>query len=203
MHVLTPEVPLPLVSPEQERRVWRRGQEPRAPRRPRRRGCVLSPRMRPGPPSSTLIPRLQRPAALMPMAAPAGRGLGTVAPLPAPLPLSCSMTSARVSRDRIGMCVVWGLKGRAPTGLSPQPGSAWRDPSWGKVRCPWCLRNPSWLVGKAQGQEAGNQDGGWRLASHRCRGLLLGARLSCHTHMEGWTLPSSGGAVRALVCREC
>lgn len=55
-----------------------------------------------------------------------------------------------------------------PQGLSLRPGSPWRDSSFGEARCPWCLRNPAGPVGKAQGQEAGNQEGEWEA----CRGQV-------------------------------
>lgn len=60
------------------------------------------------------------------------------------------------------MCVIWGLGTGLPRGLSPHPGSLWWDPCCEEGRYPWCLRNPTWLVGKAQRQEARNQNGRWK-----------------------------------------
>uniref|UniRef100_A0A2R8PLM0 calcium/calmodulin-dependent protein kinase n=1 Tax=Callithrix jacchus TaxID=9483 RepID=A0A2R8PLM0_CALJA len=91
-----------------ERRVWRRGQEPRAPRRPGRRGCLLSPCMRPGPPGSTSSRASRGPHAT---AAPTGRGPGT-APLSRPFPPSCCMTSTH-ARPGTGLeCMSFGVLGQ-------------------------------------------------------------------------------------------
>lgn len=87
--VPTPEVPLPLGSLEQEKRVWRRHQEPGAPWCPRRRDCVLTPCMRPGPASSTLILRLQKPlhSCRPPPLQAGGWGPWTLSWLPSPVML--------------------------------------------------------------------------------------------------------------------
>lgn len=135
--------------------------------------------------------------ALMPTAAPASRGLGTVDPFLAPLPPSCCMTSARV-RDRIGMCHL-GFGGQGS--LEPFS-SSWLslwNPHCGEGRYARCLRNPTWLVGKAQRQEARNQDGRRRPGLPPLQRPPAGAgqaELSCHAH-GGCTLPPWGGAARA------
>lgn len=113
--------------------------------------------------------------ALVPTAAPAGGGLGAVDPLLAPLPPSCCMTSAR-AQDRTGMCVIWGLEGRAPSSLSPSLGS------------PHGTHGSS---ARPRGRRQETKMAGGGLAYHRCRDILLGLGRpgSAATHMEGCTLP--------------
>lgn len=147
--------------------------------------------MRPGPPSSTLILRLQRPTALMPTVAPAGGGWGLRTPPGSPSPVvlhglcACPATGLE--------CVPLGFGGQGSQGLSTHLGSPWWDP-FCEGRYVWCLRNPTWLVGKAQRQEARNQDGRGGLAyhHHRPRSGAGQAWLSCHTHMEGAPCPPQG-----------
>lgn len=70
--------------------------------------------MHPGPPGSILIPRLQRPTALMQQPPPRAGGWG-LQPRSRPSPIVLHDLHARTSRDRTGMYVIWGLGGRAPT----------------------------------------------------------------------------------------
>lgn len=170
-----PEVPLSLVSPEQERRVWRRGQEPRAPRRPGRRGCILSPCMHPGPPGSTLIPRLQRPTALMQQPPPRAGGWG-LQPHSRPSPIVLHDLHARTSRDRLE-CMSFGVLGAGlPRSHPPLLGPPWPDPFCGETGCPWSLRNATRLVGMARGrrQKQETKMAGGGLAYHNGRDLPLG-----------------------------
>lgn len=136
--------------------------------------------------------------ALMPTAAPAGRGLGTVDPLLAPLPPSCCMTSARV-RDRIGTCVVWGLVGRAPSSLSPRLGSPRGTHIVGKVGTPGALETPHGSSARPRGRRRETKMAGGGLAYHHCRDLPLGLGRpgSAATHMEGCTLPELESAENA------
>lgn len=95
-------------------------------------------------------PEAHRPYAT---AAPAGRGLGTLAPSPGPPPPSCCMTSARVhvqGQDWNVYHLGFGGIG-LPWHLPSRPGSFWPNPTCEEARGPWNLRNPTWLVGKAQG----------------------------------------------------
>lgn len=137
---------------------------------------------------------------------PCGQGAGDCGPSPSPPPPSCCMTSAHVSRDSLGMYVVWGLGGWGSKKALPLvlalPGGT--HPLW-KLGAHGALET---LLGWSARPRGGRQEtkmasGG--LVCHRCRDLpLAGAGrwtwLSCHTHKEGCTLPTSGGAARALVC---
>lgn len=111
--------------------------------------------------------------ALMPTAAPAGRGLRTVDPLLAPLSPSCCMTSARV-RDRIRMCVIWGLVGRAPSSLSPRVGSPRGTHVVGKIGTLGALETPRGSSARPRGRRQETKMAGGGLAYHHCRDLPRG-----------------------------
>lgn len=75
----------------------------------------------------------------------------------------------------------------------------------GKVGTLGNLETSLGLLARPRGrrQETKTAGGGW--AYHHCRDLPLWAGqawLSCHTYMEGCTLPTSGVAARTGVCRE-
>uniref|UniRef100_A0A4X1UGR2 Uncharacterized protein n=1 Tax=Sus scrofa TaxID=9823 RepID=A0A4X1UGR2_PIG len=161
--------------------------------------------MLPGPPGSTLIPRLQRPTALMPTATPVGRGLGTVALSQPSSPVVLHDLCTCVQGQPWNVCRLgfggWGSKKALPLVLALPGGT---HPLW-KLGAHGALET---LLGWSARPRGGRQEtkmasGG--LVCHRCRDLpLAGAGrwtwLSCHTHKEGCTLPTSGGAARALVC---
>ncbi|XP_021094021.1 calcium/calmodulin-dependent protein kinase kinase 1 isoform X2 [Heterocephalus glaber] len=127
-----------------ERRVWRRGQKPRAPWCPRRRGCILIPCMCPGPPGSTFIPRLQRPTALMRQLLRQGAGGGS--PSPGLPPLLYCMISARACLGTGWELVSSGVGAGLLWHLPPSPSSVWPDSAHGEARV-----RGTWLVGMAQG----------------------------------------------------
>lgn len=95
--------------------------------------------------------------ALMPTAAPAGRGLGTGPSPGSPLPVMLHDLCACPRQDWNVCHLGFGGQGS----LEPFS-SCWLSP-WnsrcGEGRYARCLRNPTWLVSKAQRQEARNQDG--------------------------------------------
>lgn len=190
--------------------MWRIGQEPRAPRRPRRRGCILSACMHPGPPSSTPILHLQRPTAPVPTVAPAGRGLGT-GPPPCPrAPVVLHDFCARVQGQEWNVCPL-GLGTALPQGLSPHPRSPFQDPSCGEERYLWCLRDPIELA-RPRGRRQDTRMAGSGLAYHHCRDLPRGAGqawLCCRTHKAECSLPTPGRCcqssflLRTLTWRLC
>ncbi|ELK03721.1 hypothetical protein PAL_GLEAN10010083 [Pteropus alecto] len=130
----------------------------------------------------------------MPTAAPAGRGLGTVAPLPAPLPLSCCMTSVRVQgQDYVSSGA--GGQGSLEAFLLVLA-LLGRTHAVGKVGTLGNLETPLGLLARPRGrkQETKMAGGGW--AYHHCRDLLWArqAWLSCRTYIERCTLPTAMAA---------
>lgn len=128
---------------------------------------------------------------------PCGQGAGDRGPSPgSPSPF---MLHDLCACPETGLeCVSSGVwRAELPRGLSPRPGSPWWDPCCGEGRSSWCLRNPAWLVGKAQRQEARNQDGRWK------PGLLPLQRPPA----GGWTglaqLPCAHGGVYPAHFRGC
>lgn len=97
------------------------------------------------------------------------------------------------------MCASGVWRAGLPRGLSPQLGSPWWDPCYREGRYVWCLRNPTWLVGKARRQEARSQDRRGGLAYHHGGGAGLAQLPYAH---GGSTLPTSGWGLPELISAE-
>lgn len=87
--------------------MWRRGQKPRASRSPGRRGCILSPCMRPGP-SAACSSRTSRGPPPSRHCRPCRQGAGDCSPSPGPPHPLCCMTCAQAHSGTGLECVSFG-----------------------------------------------------------------------------------------------
>lgn len=160
--------------------------------------------MRPGPPSSTLILRLQRPTAFMPTVAPAGGGWGLRTPAGSPSPVvlhdlcACPATGLE--------CVPLGFGGQGSLEafllILALPGGTH---AMGKVGMHGALETPLGLLARPRGKRQETKVGGeaWLTTTTDPPSAWGWAGLAQLPHAHGGgTLPTSGWGLPELMSAE-